>query len=209
MFYYIEGTVSDIDAHLAVIDCGGVGFACHTTNTTLAQIKQGERARLYTYCNIKEDSFDIYGFFDKGEKRCFELLISVSGVGPKAALSILSVCSPENLVLSILAEDEKAITMAQGVGKKLAQRVILELKDKMGGDLSGYTAASASASASGFVRNVPGGSTNISDATAALLVLGYSRGEISAAMRSINTEEHTVEEIVRLALKSMANTNSN
>lgn len=205
MLYYIEGTVSDIDTHLAVIDCGGVGFACHTTNTTLAQIRQGERAKLYTYCNIKEDSFDIYGFFDKGEKRCFELLIGVNGVGPKAALSIMSVCTPENLALSILAEDEKAITMAHGVGKKLAQRVILELKDKMGGDLSGYTTTSAS----GFGGNVHGGSTNALDATAALMVLGYSRGEISAAMRSIDTEAHTVQEIVRLALKSMGNTNSN
>jgi len=198
MFYYLEGNVTEIGSNLAVIDCGGVGFECCTTNTTLSQIKVGERARLYTYCNIKENGFDIYGFFDKGEKHCFELLIGVNGVGPKAALAILSVSTPDSLAMSILSEDEKAITMAQGVGKKIAQRVILELKDKMGGDLGGFVMESGK---SGFV---PGGSTNVSDVVAALAVLGYSRGEISAAMRGIDTEGHTVEEIVRMALKVMS-----
>lgn len=198
MFYYLEGKVTEIDTQLAVIDCGGVGFACHTTNSTLAQLHIGENAKLFTFCNIKEDSFDIFGFAQKGEKHCFELLLGVNGVGPKAALSILSVCPPESLAMSILAEDEKTITMAQGVGKKLAQRIILELKDKMGGDMKGQTAASSFAG--GFV---PGGSSKSSDATAALTVLGYSRAEISAAMRSIDIEEYTVEEIVRMALKLM------
>lgn len=197
MFYYLEGTVTEIEMHLAVIDCGGVGFACNTTNTTLSHLNIGERARLYTYCNIKEDGFDIYGFFGKGEKRCFEMLIDVSGVGPKAAISILSVCPPERLAMCILADDEKAITAAPGVGKKTAQRVILELKDKMGAGISGFP------SAEGFSGSVPGGSTKSGDATAALTVLGYSRSEISMAMRGIDTEEHSVEEIVRMALKLM------
>lgn len=197
MFYYLEGTVTEIEMHLAVIDCGGVGFACNTTNTTLSNLKIGERARLYTHCNIKEDSFDIYGFLGKDEKRCFEMLVGVSGVGPKAAISILSVCPPERLGMCILSGDEKAITAAPGVGKKIAQRVILELKDKLGADISGLQ------SSEGTGGSVPGGSTKSGDAVAALTVLGYSRGEISMAMRDIDTEEYSVEEIVRMALKLM------
>lgn len=197
MLYYLEGNVTDIQVHLAVIDCGGVGFACNTTNTTLSRLSIGQRAKLYTYCNIKEDCFDIYGFFDKGEKRCFEMLIGVSGVGPKAAISILSVCPPESLAMCILAEDEKTITAAQGVGKKTAQRIILELKDKLGADMTGFKSSET------FGAAVPGGGTKAGDAVSALSVLGYSRGEISMAMRDIDTEEHSVEEIVRMALKIM------
>ena len=197
MFYYIEGTVSVIGQNLAVIDAGGVGYACMTTLSTLSRLEKGKKARLYTYCYIKEDAFDIYGFYDLSEKRCFEQLISVSGVGPKAALSILSSCTPESLALAIISEDETALTIAPGIGKKLAQRIILELKDKVSKE-------SVSVKTGGYAA--PGGgagqpAAKINDAAAALAVLGYSQGEISAALRSIDTQALSTEEIIREILK--------
>ena len=131
MYYYLSGTVAHIEPFLAVIDCGGVGYACRTTSFTLSRIKTGEKAKLYTYLSVREDAMDLYGFSSQEERRLFQLLTSVSGVGPKAALAILSSSTPENLALSIITGDEKALTAAQGVGKKIAQRVILELKDKL------------------------------------------------------------------------------
>ena len=131
MYYYLSGTVAHIEPFLAVIDCGGVGYACRTTSFTLSQIKKGEKTKLYTYLSVREDAMDLYGFASQEERRLFQLLTSVSGVGPKAALAILSSSTPENLALSIITGDEKALTAAQGVGKKIAQRVILELKDKL------------------------------------------------------------------------------
>jgi Holliday junction DNA helicase RuvA len=196
MFYYIEGVVAIIEPGLAVLDTGGVGYACYTTANTLSYLEIGQKARLYTYCNIKEDAFDIYGFYDIGEKRCFEMLISVSGVGPKAALSILSASTPEKLALAIVNDDEKALTIAPGIGKRIAQRVILELKDKV----SKESALIKSVGISG----VPGGTpvAKESDAAAALAVLGYTPGEIAAAMRSIDTEAMSVEDIIKAVLKN-------
>ena len=112
MFYYLNGTVAEIAAGLAVIDCGGVGYACATTNYTLSQLKKGERARLYTYLHVREDIFELYGFASQQELNSFKMLIGVSGVGPKAALAILSATTPQNLALSIVTEDEKALTAA-------------------------------------------------------------------------------------------------
>ncbi|MEI3142670.1 MAG: Holliday junction branch migration protein RuvA [Oscillospiraceae bacterium] len=139
MFYYLNGTVAEIAAGLAVIDCGGVGYACATTNYTLSQLKKGERARLYTYLHVREDIFELYGFASQQELNSFKMLIGVSGVGPKAALAILSATTPQNLALSIVTEDEKALTAAQGIGKKIAQRIILELKDKLAKEQSSFT----------------------------------------------------------------------
>ena len=128
MFYYISGTVAHMEPYLAVIDCGGVGYACRTTTYTLASLKKGEPGKLYTYLNVREDAMELYGFATQEELNLFQQLISVSGVGPKAALSILSASTPANLALSIITGDEKALTCAQGIGKKIAQRVILELR---------------------------------------------------------------------------------
>jgi len=198
MFYYLEGTVAIISQNLAVIDIGGAGYSCMTTMNTLSHLETGKKARLYTYCNVKEDAFDIYGFFDLGEKRCFELLLGVSGVGPKAALSILSSCTPESLALAIINDDENSLTIAPGIGKKLAQRIILELKDKVSRE-------TAALKTTGFVpprgaAGQPGAKQR--DAAAALAVLGYSQGEISAAMRGIDADALTVEEIIREVLKN-------
>jgi len=186
--------------NLAVVDIGGVGYACMTTLNTLSHLETGKKAKLYTYCNVKEDAFDIYGFYNTSEKRAFEQLLSVSGVGPKAALSILSSSSPEQLALAIINDDESALTIAPGIGKKLAQRIMLELKDKVSKEMptlkaSGYIPASDTGT-----PGQPGSKQR--DAAAALVVLGYNQGEISAAMRSLDINELSVEEIIREVLKS-------
>lgn len=198
MFHYLEGPITIIEQNLAVVDIGGAGYACHTSMNTLSRLETGKKARLYTYCNIKEDAFDIYGFYDQSEKRFFEQLLTVSGVGPKAALSILSSGTPETLALAIINEDERALTLAPGVGKKLAQRVILELKDKIakeskGLKVSGYSPVPDAA-------GMPG--SKLTDASSALAVLGYSQSEISAALRGMETEALSVEEIIRNVLKN-------
>ena len=131
MFYYLNGTVAHIEPYLAVIDCGGVGYACRTTSYTLSALKKGEKGKLFTYLSIRQDGVDLFGFATQEELNLFQQLTSVSGVGPKAALSILSASTPANLALSIITGDEKALTVAQGIGKKIAQRIILELKDKL------------------------------------------------------------------------------
>ena len=195
MFYYIEGKVAHMEQNLAVIDVGGVGYACHTTLNTMSRLSVGGKARLYTYCNIREDAFDIYGFFDIAEKRCFEMLISVSGVGPKAALSILSASTPEGLTMAIINEDERALTVAPGIGKRIAQRVILELKDKISKESATLVAES------GGVQPLVGGSAK-NEAAAALAVLGFTPAEVSAAMRGMDVSAMSTEDIIREVLKN-------
>ena len=199
MYYYLSGTVAHIEPFLAVIDCGGVGYACRTTSFTLSRIKTGEKAKLYTYLSVREDAMDLYGFSSQEERRLFQLLTSVSGVGPKAALAILSSSTPENLALSIITGDEKALTAAQGVGKKIAQRVILELKDKLAKGQS-ISAAGENISVSA-VTVIP--QNKLSEASAALAVLGYSQGEINTALKGIDIDAQPLEQIIRLALKNM------
>ena len=199
MFYYISGKVAAMDANLAVIDANGVGYALHTTSTSQADLTVGDVGKLFTYNVIREDCFDLYGFSTLSEKRCFEMLIGVSGVGPKAALSILSSSTPEGLAMSILAEDEKTIMVAQGIGKKIAQRVILELKDKMAKNAPSFSVGNARVSS---LPQTAGGGYG-SEAAAALAVLGYSAAEISMALRDIDIEGQPLEQIIRLALKNM------
>ena len=194
-YYYLNGTVALLDANLAVIDCGGVGYACHTTTYTQSQLTVGQTAKLYTYCSIREDAFDIFGFSSREEKACFERLLSVSGVGPKAALAILSASTPQAFTLAIVTGDEKALTRAPGIGKKLAQRILLELKDKLG------SLESVSVSDTAVPGPVtPGNAAR--EAAAALEVLGYSPSEIAVAMRGIDPALPT-DEMVRLALRNM------
>ena len=198
MFYYVSGTVAHMGPYLAVIDCGGVGYACRTTNHTLSRLKQGEKAKLYTYLNVREDAMELYGFATENERNCFELLISVSGVGPKAALSILSAATPESLAMSVITGDEKALTVAPGIGKKIAQRIILELKDKLA---KGQISPGGEAYGGTGVTVIPENKT--SEAAAALAVLGYSQGEINLALKGIDLEALSLEEIIRQALKKM------
>ena len=198
MFYYLNGTVALLDANLAVIDCGGVGYACHTSNYPLARLQNGKPAKLFTYCNIKEDAFDIYGFSTREELDCFRRLIGVTGVGTKAALAILSAVSPDQLTLAVMTQDDKTITMAQGVGKKLAQRIILELKDKLGASqLELNTAEFAGA-------DVLARGSKAAEATAALVGLGYSQTEAAAALKGIDIENLSIEDVSRRALRAAA-----
>ena len=199
MFYYLSGTVAHIEPFLAVIDCGGVGYACRTTSYTLSQIKKGDKARLHTCLSVREDAMDLYGFATQEELKLFQQLISVSGVGPKAALGILSSSSPANLAMSIITGDEKSLTAAQGVGKKIAQRVILELKDKLA---KGQTvSASGENITMDAVTIIP--QNKLSEASAALAVLGYSQAEINVALKGVDVDGQPLEQVIRMALKNM------
>ena len=196
MIYYVSGNVSILEPGLAVIDCGGVGYGCRISAYTSAQLKLNTTARLFVTESIREDAHDLYGFSSKEEQRCFELLTAINGVGPKAALSILSAGGPQNFTLAVMTGDEKMLVAAQGVGKKLAQRIILELKDKVSGS-SMELDFSAGVSAA-----VPQGSGNLALATAALQELGYSPSEINAALKGVDPAAST-EEMVRHALRAM------
>ncbi len=197
MFYHIEGTVTELEPNLVVLDCGGVGYALNATMNTVSYIHMGDKVKLYVAEAIGENNFDLYGFYTKGEKRCFELLVSVSGIGPKAALSILSYSTPETLALAILNDDGKALTVAPGVGKKIAQRVILELKDKMSKETAGQEIKLPAA------VPVTGQNDTMSDAMAALAVLGYSSAEIAPALKKIDVTGMSAEEIIKAVLKQM------
>ena len=199
MFYYLEGTVAELLPNLAVIDCGGVGYGCKTTNNTLAGLKKGQKGKLYTFLNVAENDFGLYGFGSQSELNSFKMLIGVSGVGPKAALAILSACTPETLAMAVVTGDEKALTAAQGVGKKIAQRIILELKDK----LAKETAAGLDFSGGKGAVAAPLFSNTASEAAAALAVLGYSSQEVAVAMKGVDVENLPLEEIVRQSLKKM------
>ena len=199
MFYHLSGTVTDLEPGLAVVECGGVGFAVSTTAYTVGQLRRGEKAKLYICEQVREDAFELYGFATLGEKRCFEMLISVSGVGPKAAISILSANTPERVCLAVLNDDEKALTAAQGVGKRLAQRIILELKDKMGKQAEELAPKGAAVS----VPAAASDSSKLSDVLSALTVLGYSRTECTAAVKGLDLEALSLEDAIRAALRNM------
>lgn len=198
MFYYLNGTVAHIGPYLAVIDCGGVGYACRTTNYTLSSLTKGAQAKLYTYLHVREDVFELYGFSSEGELSSFQMLLGVSGVGPKAALAILSSTTPEGLAMAIVSENEKALTCAPGIGKKIAQRIILELKDKLA---KGQLTSGNGESFSGGVTIIPENKT--SEASAALAVLGYSQPEITAALKGLDLDQLSLEQIIKQALKRM------
>lgn len=199
MFYYLNGTVAHIGPYLAVIDCGGVGYACKTTQYTLSALKHGEKAKLYTYLHVREEIFELYGFATENELNCFQMLIGVSGVGPKAALAILSSTTPERLATAIITGDEKALTGAPGVGKKIAQRVILELKDKLAKGQIGVPAGESYGGTG--VTVIP--ENKASEAAAALAVLGYGPAEINEALKGIQMEELSLETVIKQALKKM------
>ena len=195
MIYYVSGPVTVLEPGLAVIECAGVGYGCRVTAYTAAQLKLNQNARLYVTESIREDAFDLYGFISREEQRCYQLLTSVNGVGPKAAMAILA-AGPQNFTLAVMTGDEKLLTAAQGVGKKIAQRIILELKDKIGGgsmeiDFSAGPAVAA-----------PAAQGNAALANAALQELGYSAAEIAQALKGVDPKAST-EDMVRYALRAM------
>ena len=196
MLYYVSGPVAVLEPGLAVIDCGGVGYGCRITAYTAAQLKLNQTAKLYITESIREDAFDLYGFISREEQRCYEMLTTVTGVGPKAAMAILT-AGPQNFTLAVMTGDEKLLTAAQGVGKKLAQRIILELKDKIGG-ASAEIDFSAGPVASAPVAQ----GNNAAMAHAALQELGYSAAEVAAALKGVDAGA-TTEEMIRYALRAM------
>ena len=202
MFYYINGTLAYRDAATCVIDCGGVGYSLTVsllTSEVLAS-KLEKNVKLYTHLAVREDGIELFGFISPEEKSCFNLLTSVSGVGPKAAINILSVMSPDKLALAICTEDTKAIAMAQNVGAKTAARIVLELKDKISKD--NMTASQSQVSAPSTVGKTPV-SGAFSEAAEALSVLGYDRSNILKALSGIDPTLDSGS-MIKMALKKLA-----
>ena len=198
MFYSITGKTVYMDASSVAVDCSGVAFRCNATLNTLNKIGGlGNTVTLYTYLNVREDALDMFGFYDTDELDCFKLLINVTGVGPKAALSILSQLTPNRLAVCVASGDVKAITAAQGVGTKIAQRVVLELKDKLKSYISQENSEEIAA------INVAASSDAGEEAVAALMMLGYGKTEAAAAVGRLD-QSLSSEELIKQALRLMA-----
>jgi len=198
MIYSLTGELTYIGDQFLVVECGGVGFKCFTSVAKAANAGRiGDQIRLYTYLSVKEDALDLYGFKTENELRAFKLLISVSGVGPKAAVSILSEMSADKLSLAVAAGDTKAITRANGVGKKIAERIVLELKDKMAGVTLSSSESSVSAAAS-VAEDSPAG-----EAVAALVALGFSKSDAAAAVGAMDSSL-PADEMIRQGLRQLS-----
>lgn len=198
MLYNLNGRLTVTDVNFIVVECGGVGFKCFTTLNTAKEIgKIGDTVNVFTYLAVREDAMDLYGFASLAELDAFKLLITVSGIGPKAAVAILSELTPDRLALCIASSDAKSITRAQGVGKKTAERVVLELKDKMGAIAVGGSSDAVSSAAS-----VSAGSDS-AEAVAALVALGYAQSDAAVVVGSMD-KSLSVDEMIRLGLKQLA-----
>lgn len=197
MIYSLRGKLIHTESELAVVECGGVGYACKTTFYTLQKIAGESEITLYTYLSVREDAVDLFGFSTQEELKCFKMLISVSGVGPKAAISILSSNTPSKFALSVATGDSKSLTKCKGIGAKTAQRIVLELKDKIAKENTISVRGGESISAA-----IPSGGA-VDEAVTALVVLGYTEGE---AVQAISKVDPTlpVEEIIKKALISLA-----
>lgn len=199
MFYSLTGNIVCTGDQFVAINCGGVAFKCFTSANTAAAVSgvSGE-VTLYTHMNVREDALDLFGFYTEDELSAFKMLTGITGVGPKAAIAILSVLTPDAFALAVVSGDTKAITSANGVGPKLAQRIVMELKDKISSAdfASGDTAQAAQA------VSAQSGQNNYSEAVAALAALGYSQSEASAAVSKLD-RSLSVEELVKAALKNL------
>lgn len=202
MFHYIRGTLAAIRQGFAVLDAGGVGFRLCVSDNTYQAIsqKQNTEVKLFTYLSVREDGMELFGFFTEAELELFQLLITVSGVGPKAAMAILSVFTPEKFALAVCTDDKKAIAKANGIGPKTAARIILELHDKMAnaGDFGGESGTQVV-----FPGELPTAGNSLAEAQEALLVLGYNRTEILGVLRGLDTTAMSTEELIRAALKKL------
>lgn len=198
MIYSVCGEVVHLEQALAVIECAGVGYACRTTAFTVSKLRIGEKQRLYTYMNVREDAVELFGFYEEAELNCFKMLITISGVGPKAAISILSELSPQAFALAVIGGDSKSITRAQGVGIKIAQRIVLELKDKLSKSRDSFGAG-----------DVPDGgvcepaSNSCNEAFSALMVLGFTNQQATKALSGLD-QTMTVQEMVKEGLKRLS-----
>lgn len=194
MYYSVRGNVIHLGQNIAVVECGGVGYKCQTTINTLKNLKLNAEAKLYTYLNVREDAMELFGFYTEEELSAFKTLIGVSGVGPKVGIAILSVLSPQQIALAIASDDLKSITMAPGVGKKLAQRIVLELKDKfkINTNSEGVIKGAKTTAAVG----------NIPKAIEALSVLGYTAADVSPFISTLDPNL-PVEQLIGETLKLM------
>lgn len=203
MYYYLHGILEINEAGTAVIDCAGVAYKLTTSLITseLLSDKLGQKVKLYTHLAVREDGIELFGFESSEERECFNKLITVSGVGPKAAMSILSIMTPDNFALSVCTEDIKAISKASGIGSKTAARIVLELKDKLSAELSAYSGKQNKAPSHTMPITLISG--NLAEATEALMVLGYDKNSVSSAISGLDPKAPTGE-IIRLALKKLA-----
>lgn len=201
MYYYFSGTLALVEPDFAVIDCAGVGYKLTVSSQTLSKLsgKVGENVKLYSYFSVREDAEELYGFYTEEEKAAFCLLITVSGIGPKAAMAICSVLTPEKLGMAISAGDVKAISAANGVGKKSAERVILELKDKYAKNVGTFGASDISPL---IEDNVAAPGSAMSDAMAVLMSLGYTRAEATYALKNLSAELD-FDTLIRQALSAL------
>nr|WP_294665694.1 Holliday junction branch migration protein RuvA [uncultured Ruminococcus sp.] len=193
MIYSVRGKLIHTENSAAVVECGGVGYLCQTTMNTLKTLKLNSEVTLYTYLNVREDAVDLFGFATQNELATFKTLISVSGVGPKAGLSILSELTAEQVAMAIATDDIKTITRAQGIGKKIAQRIILELKDKL---------AKSEQTQSGNVQMSQTAGGNVPKAIEALGVLGYTPADVSPVLANFDAGL-PVEQLIAMTLKQM------
>ena len=203
MYYYLNGELAYRDINTCVIDCGGVGYKLTTstiTSETLAS-KLGKQVKLFTHLAVREDAVELFGFGSNEEKECFNHLISVSGIGPKAAMSILSTMTPEKLAVAICTEDTKAIAKSPGIGAKSAARIVLELKDKISKSMTNDAIATSDFSQTAAVY---GKNSAFSEASEALTVLGYDKATVQSALKGIDPGVGDVSEIIKLALKKLA-----
>ena len=198
MFYYLSGILAHREAGLAVIDCGGVGYKLTVSQNTLAELdrlaSRSDRVKLFTYMAVREDDVELFGFYTEEELSTFKLLLGVSGIGPKAAMGILSAFTPEGLARAVTTEDTKAISRANGIGAKSAARIVLELKDKL--SYSGDTGIAQAP----VTRTVQKTNSALTEAAEALTALGYSRAEVNGVLAKLNTDGLPSGEIIRLAL---------
>ena len=194
MYYSVRGNVIHLGQNIAVVECGGVGYKCQTTINTLKNLKLNSEAKLYTYLNVREDAMELFGFYTEEELSAFKTLIGVSGVGPKVGIAILSVLSPQQIALAIASDDLKSITMAPGVGKKLAQRIVLELKDKFKINTNSESMIKG-AKTTAAVGNIP-------KAIEALSVLGYTATDVSPFISTLDPNL-PVEQLIGETLKLM------
>lgn len=202
MFYYIKGKLVFTDPTTVVIDCGGVGYKLAVSANTLAKLtKIGEEVCLYTHMSVKEDAVELLGFYTTEELAAFKLLITVSGIGPKGAMGVLSVMTPEKVALAVSTGDTKAIAKAPGVGAKTAARIVLELKDKVAKALPTGDTASDDGGDLDFLTDAP--KNNIEEAVTALMVLGYTKAEAQAALKGVSAGL-SLEEMITAALRKMA-----
>ncbi len=212
MYYYISGKlealIRDGDRGIAVVDAGGVGYKLTVSGTTYDMmpphltVDEAPKIKLYSYMSVREDGVELFGFATTEELSAFKMLISVSGVGPKVALSVLSLLSPEKFALAVCSDDKKTISKASGVGAKTAARIVLELKDKLLKSSLG-TSGVISAESMGTSASVPQDREKLSEAQDALTVLGYNRAQINTVLATIDTSSLSLEDIIKAALKKL------